>query len=287
MMCCLSEHYEEAETFFEMATTSDPDNIIAWVMTGMHNAHSLAIVLTAPLFLGLFYESTSNQIMCDMAYERAARLNYGPRTKTLVNFATSSDKSSRRKSTLKAVPITSSLKQQSSGGHVPQVYVRAPTLSGAQASSSSTKMTESETGQNIGTNGGGQNDEVADDVANTIDATKTSTPTTVAPESAQPIKKPMLNVESSVSFKDDIVSVHADPSDDAKANNAEKRALTTTPTTIPLKDTSSVHNAATTSAISFGDIQKNEYDQDEDDAQQSCFLQTASYLLDIHAMKVS
>lgn len=224
--------------------------------------------------------------MCDMAYERAARLNYGPRTKTLVNFATSSDKSSRRKSTLKAAPITSSLKQQSSGGHVPQVYVRAPTLSGAQASTSSTKMAESETGQNGGTNGGGQNEEVADDVNIAVEANKTSTPTTVVPESTQPIKKPMLNAESSVSFKDDIVSVHADP-DDAKANNAEKRAMTNTPTAVPLKDTSSIHNAATTSAISFGDVQKTEYDQDEKDAQQSCFLQTASYLLDIHAMKVS
>jgi len=35
MMCCLSEHIEEAETFFELATTSDPDNIIAWIMTGI------------------------------------------------------------------------------------------------------------------------------------------------------------------------------------------------------------------------------------------------------------
>ena len=34
MMCCLSEHYEEAETFFELATTTDSDNIIAWIMTG-------------------------------------------------------------------------------------------------------------------------------------------------------------------------------------------------------------------------------------------------------------
>ena len=34
MMCCLSEHYEEAETFFELATTTDSENIIAWIMTG-------------------------------------------------------------------------------------------------------------------------------------------------------------------------------------------------------------------------------------------------------------
>lgn len=285
MMCCLSEHFDEAETFFEMATTSDPDNIIAWVMTGVWSSWLLLQCCLSCFLVGLFYECISNQIMCDMAYERAARLNTGPKTKTLVNFAASSDKSSRRKSTLKGAPMTSSLKQQSSGGHVPQVYVRPPTLSGAQASASSTKMAESEAGQNVGTNGGAQNEEVTDDVAVTVDATKTSTPTTGAPESAPPVKKPMLNAESSVSFKDDLVSVHADP-DDTKATSAEKRTIANTPTSFQLKDTSSVHNAATTSAISFGEVQRNEYDQDEDDTQQSCFLQTASYLLDIHAMKV-
>jgi len=45
MMCCLSEHYEEAEIFFEMATTSDPDNVIAWVMTGMWSNYGMAIAL--------------------------------------------------------------------------------------------------------------------------------------------------------------------------------------------------------------------------------------------------
>ena len=34
MTCCLQERYSEAEQFFEMATTSDPSNIIAWTMRG-------------------------------------------------------------------------------------------------------------------------------------------------------------------------------------------------------------------------------------------------------------
>ena len=34
MMCYLSDHHEQAETFFELATTTDPENIIAWIMTG-------------------------------------------------------------------------------------------------------------------------------------------------------------------------------------------------------------------------------------------------------------
>ena len=34
MVCCLDERYSEAEQFFEMATTTDPENAIAWTMRG-------------------------------------------------------------------------------------------------------------------------------------------------------------------------------------------------------------------------------------------------------------
>ena len=39
MTCCLDEHYFEAEQFFEMATTSDPTNIIAWTMRGKYRGN--------------------------------------------------------------------------------------------------------------------------------------------------------------------------------------------------------------------------------------------------------
>ena len=222
--------------------------------------------------------------MSDMAYQKAICLNSGPRTRTLVNFAASVDNTSRRKSTLKAPSMGSTLKQQSSiSGHVPQVYVRAPTLSGAQASSSSTKM-DSET---AGTNGGGQNAEATEDTT-TIAATTPAPTGTSAPE---PSKKSIFVADSTVSFKDEVASGQVE--DDAKTNAGEssedKRALTSTPTSVPpVKETSLLHhNQMTTSAISFGDVQTNEYVPDEDEIQQSCFLQTASYLLDIYAMKVT
>lgn len=212
--------------------------------------------------------------MSDMAYQRAVRLNSGPRTKTLVNFAESPDNTSRRKSTLKAPSMVSSLKQQSSasGGHVPQVYVRPPTLSGVQASSSSTKIDS----DNVG-----QNPEATEDNT-TVPATVPTPAGTSAPE---PSKKPIFVTDSTVSFKDEMASVQIE--DDTKANTAantgDKRALAETPTSIAVKETSSLHNnAMTTSAISFGEVQTNEYMvEEEDNNQQSCFLQTASYLLDI------
>ena len=234
--------------------------------------------------LGLYYESVDKRIMSDMVYQKAMHLNSGPRTRTLVNFSASVDNTSRRKSTLKAPSMGSSLKQQSSvsGGHVPQVYVRPPTLSGAHGSSSSTKM-DSET---VGANGGGQGTEATEDTA----AVTASTPAPTGTTAAEPSKKPILVADSSVSFKEETANVQIE--DDAKANTAEnteeKRALTSTPTSLPLKETGSLHNnAMTTSAISFGEVQTNEYTPDEEDNQQSCFLQTASYLLDIYAMKVN
>jgi len=223
--------------------------------------------------------------MSNMAYQRAIRLNSGPRTKTLVNFADSPDNTSRWKSTLKAPSMVSSLKQQSStsGGHVPQVYVRPPTLSGVQANSSSTKMDS----ENVGTNGNGQNPEATED--NTTAATATA-PTPAGTSGPEPPKKPILVADSTVSFKDETASVQIE--EDTKANTAantgDKRALVGTPTSVPVKETSSLHNnAMTTSAISFGEVQTNEYSVEEDDNQQSCFLQTASYLLDIYAIKVN
>ena len=219
--------------------------------------------------------------MSDMAYQKAMHLNSGIKTKTLVNFAASVDNMSRKKSTLKAPSMASTLKQQSSvSGHVPQVYVRAPTLSGAHASTSSTKM-DSETGAN----GSYQNIEATEDTT----ATAATTPAPTGTSAPEPSKKPILVNDSSVSFKEEVASVQIE--DDAKANTAEstedKRALTATPTSVQAKETSSLHhNQMTTSAISFGDVQTNEYVPDEDEFQQSCFLQTASYLLDIYAMKV-
>ena len=221
--------------------------------------------------------------MSDMAYERAVRLNSGPRTKTLVNVAASPDNTSRRKSTLKAPSMASTLKQQSSasGGHVPQVYVRAPTLSGAQASTSNTKI-DSDTVNN----GVGQNAEATEDTT----AVTATTPAPVATSVPEPSKKPILVADSSVSFKEEVPSGQVE--DDTKANTVEnaedKRTVTATPTSVAMKETASLHNnIMTTSAISFGEVQTNEYIPDEDGNEQSCFLQTASYLLDIYAMKVS
>ena len=217
--------------------------------------------------------------MCDMAFEKAIRLNSGPRTKTLVNFAASMDNTSRRKSTLKAPSMASNLKQQSSvSGHVPHVYVRPPTLSGAPASSSNTKL-ESET---VGANGGGQNAEATEDTT----AANATTPAPAGATAPEASKKPILVADSSVSFKEEVANAPVE--DDAKTEfTEEKRALASTPTSLPLKETGSLHNnAMTTSAISFGEVQTNEYSPDEDESQQSCFLQTASYLLDIYAMNV-
>ena len=239
-------------------------------------------LLCIRMSVGLYYENVDKRIMSDMAYQKAIRLNSGPKTKTLVNFAASVDNSSRRKSTLKAPSMPSTLKQQSSvSGHVPQVYVRAPTLSGAHASTSSTKL-DSETGV---PNGGTQNVETTEDTT----ATAATTPAPTGSSAPEPPKKPILVADSSVSFKEEVASVQIE--DDAKPNTAEntedKRALTSTPTSVQVKETSSLHhNQMTTSAISFGDVQTNEYVPDEDEIQQSCFLQTASYLLDIYAMKV-
>ena len=280
MMCCLSDHHEEAETFFELATTTDPENIIAWIMTG--SRYIFTKFQTLLFSLGLFYESENVDkiIMSDMAFQKATRLNSGPRTKTLVNFAASLDNTSRKKSTLKAPSMASSLKQQSSvSGHVPQVYVRPPTLSGVQASNSNTKL-DSET---VGANGGGQNTEATE---GTTSANAATTPAPAGPTVPEPSKKPILVADSSVSFKEEVASAPVE--DDVKTEFTEdKRALTGTPTSVPVKETGSLHNnAMTTSAISFGDVQTNEYSPDDDENQQSCFLQTASYLLDIYALKV-
>ena len=34
MLCCLDERYLEAGEFFELATTTDPNNVIAWTIRG-------------------------------------------------------------------------------------------------------------------------------------------------------------------------------------------------------------------------------------------------------------
>ncbi len=34
MVCCLDEKFSDAEQFFELSTTADPANIIAWTMRG-------------------------------------------------------------------------------------------------------------------------------------------------------------------------------------------------------------------------------------------------------------
>ncbi len=38
MVCCLDEKYDMAADLFEMATTLDPSNIIAWTMRGWNSA---------------------------------------------------------------------------------------------------------------------------------------------------------------------------------------------------------------------------------------------------------
>ena len=34
--CALDERFDEGETFLEMATAKDPDNAVAWTVTGSH-----------------------------------------------------------------------------------------------------------------------------------------------------------------------------------------------------------------------------------------------------------
>ena len=217
--------------------------------------------------------------MSDMAFQKATCLNSRPRTKILVNFAASLDNTSRKKSTLKAPSmVASSLKQQTSiSSYIPQVYLKPPTLSGAQVSN--TKL-DSET---VGANGGGQNTKATEGTTS-ANATTPGPAGTTAP---QPSKKPIVVADSSVSCKEEVANASVE--DDVKTEiTEEKRPLTSTPTSVPVKETGSLHNnAMTTSAISFGEVQTNEYSPDEDTSQQSCFLQTASYLLDIYAMKVS
>ena len=36
MLCCLDERYPEAGEFFELATTTDPNSVIAWTIRGKH-----------------------------------------------------------------------------------------------------------------------------------------------------------------------------------------------------------------------------------------------------------
>ena len=44
MICCLGERYSEAEEFFEMATTMDATNVIAWTMRGTCTIGYLAAI---------------------------------------------------------------------------------------------------------------------------------------------------------------------------------------------------------------------------------------------------
>ena len=37
MLCCLDERYPEAGEFFELATATDPNSVIAWTIRGKHN----------------------------------------------------------------------------------------------------------------------------------------------------------------------------------------------------------------------------------------------------------
>ena len=140
---------------------------------------------------------------------------------------------------------------------------------------------DSETGH------GSQNAETMEDTTKVVTTTPAPSGTS-APEAS---KKPIVVTDSIVSFKEDVNSIQVE--DDAKTSTAaentdDKRALTATPTSLPMKEVASLHNnAMTTSAISFGEVQTNEYTPDEEDSQQSCFLQTASYLLDIYAIKVN
>ena len=40
MLCCLDERYLEAGEFFELATATDPNSVIAWTIRGKHNNYN-------------------------------------------------------------------------------------------------------------------------------------------------------------------------------------------------------------------------------------------------------
>jgi len=42
--CCLSEKYTEAEDLFELATTSEPKNVVAWTMRGKKKKREKVII---------------------------------------------------------------------------------------------------------------------------------------------------------------------------------------------------------------------------------------------------
>eukprot|EP00731_Ephydatia_muelleri_P033352 Em0028g27a len=67
MMCSLDGRHSEGESFFDMATTIDPTNTIAWTMRG------------------LFYEHSNNPTYRDMAYKEAIKLNGGEQEKTYIS----------------------------------------------------------------------------------------------------------------------------------------------------------------------------------------------------------
>ena len=88
MTCCLQERYSEAEQFFEMATTSDPGNIIAWTMRGnqplIAGTYPHILFNCAHKFIGLFYEHSGNGIYQDMCYQEANKFNSSHAQKTFV-----------------------------------------------------------------------------------------------------------------------------------------------------------------------------------------------------------
>ena len=45
MLCCLDERYPEAGEFFELATTADPTNVMAWTMRGTYT-YNIIILCT-------------------------------------------------------------------------------------------------------------------------------------------------------------------------------------------------------------------------------------------------
>ncbi len=53
MVCCLDDKYEQAEDLFEMATTYEPNNIIAWTMRGRDITRNLSTLARAPHYEGI------------------------------------------------------------------------------------------------------------------------------------------------------------------------------------------------------------------------------------------
>ncbi|XP_064394779.1 cilia- and flagella-associated protein 70-like isoform X2 [Halichondria panicea] len=103
MVCCLDGKFSEAEQFFELSTAADPTNIIAWTMRG------------------LYYELSGNGVYQEMCFHEASKLNLGQSAKTFITpIKTKPCSISHPHSGSKNIASASRVSTSSKGGNVKQ-----------------------------------------------------------------------------------------------------------------------------------------------------------------------